>query len=219
MLKIYILFLFLILFIIPCLFIFNSKHTEHFANKDKSQEQEEFILNKNENQYYFKYKDDEIDILPSNKSNKINDIYFAYTSFQDKKLTTNLKFDEIDDQTFKLTTPKNIFEITTSKTEIPLKISMNNGDKTIEFQKASTGNTKDVSVFNIMSLKSTIGNVTLTKIKDKINTIIIKSKDDMIKKTPDTLIAIFTAFLIFDKLVEMNKSNYDKIFTNDSPKP
>ena len=64
--------------------------------------------------YSFIYGKNTIEILPSNKKDKITDIYFHYRSLPDKSIANGNSFDDISSQEFVLKCPKNKYKITFS---------------------------------------------------------------------------------------------------------
>lgn len=215
MMKIYILYLFLILYITPLIWFFYSSNLEKFANK-KENEQTYILEKDSENSYSFKIKKQIITILPSNKSKKIFDIYFFYTSSPDKKIVENFNFYEINSQTYKLISGKNSYELSLSISSTPLKLNFNNFLKTFDFETAETGNSKEketeILVYNIIYYKNPCGNLTINKKNNKIESITIKTINKDLKDSAEYLSAIFTGFLIFDRLNSVNQFEYDKFF-------
>lgn len=210
MMKIYILYLFLILFIIPVLFT-NQLKIENFANSEK-----EFVLKRDNSDYQFKFNNDEIEIHPSNKSDRVRDIYFFYTSCPNKKIGQYFKFNDIDSQNYKLIYNKNTFDLNLTVSDTPLKINVNNFDKTYEFEKASSGNTENKNsktlVYNIIYFKKPIGNIKIFKVKNKTKEIILKTNNKDIYNNVDYVTAIFTGFLIFDEIDNLNIVDYDNFY-------
>jgi len=237
MMKIYILYLFLIIFIIPTLF-FKFGYIENFANKkkvkvkmseeesikqDKKQKKnlnkgsdEEYILTNNINSYTFMYKDKPFTIFPSNKTDKVSDIFFIFDS-QDKNKIKNVKFNYEDPQNFKIKDGKETIKLSITMTDKPLTMVINNFDKTFDFEKASTGNKKDkkkeTNVYNIIYFNTNIGNVKVEKENDVTNKITIKTKNKELQSNPNYLLAIFTGFLIFDSIKKISKIDYDKHYS------
>jgi len=217
--KIYILLSFLILFITPSIFIFHKNQTnENFANKNTPVPEEGiYTLQPSNNGFSFKIQSTEINIYPSNKTDKINDIYFFYTSAPDKTLTKDYKFQEIDNQNFRLSTLKDTFQLGLFATDKPLVLSVNDFDKTFQFEKAKTGNKTDsareISIYNIIHFGNPCGNIKIVKNKNNITEMIIKTKNNDIKESPTYLSAIFTGFLIFQQFQNINSFDYDKFFS------
>lgn len=217
--KIYVLYLFLILFIIPCLILFPNKNQENFAGKKSiipfktGNEEETYELTPNGNHYSFKIKDNEISIFPSNKKNRSTDIYFFYSSNPNKKLADDFYFYEIDSQNYKIDTPNYKFKMNLSISDYPLKFEVNNYDKTFEFEKAKTGNNQNTKIFNLLHFKQPCGNIKITKDKNKTSKMILKTTNKDIKNSPEFLSTIFTGFLIFDKISNLSQYEYDKFFS------
>ncbi len=224
MMKIYILYLFLILYITPLLFIFKDT-TEHFATnikvKDVKQEEskeeqddEEYILEKEGNGYSFEVNDKTIKIFPSNKTGKPNDIYFIYDSSPDSVVAEKFKFTDLNNQKYKFSSKKNNFGIKTSVNDKPIELNVNDFDKEYEFKKAATGNKKDdkkeKQVFNLIYFNSPIGNIVIEKEKGKTKNIKFKTSDKNIKDQLDYITAIFTSILIYDQLQDNSKINYEE---------
>ncbi len=219
MMKIYILYLFLILYIIPIILLFYSQKIENFSNKKDNEKT--YVLEKDsENSYSFKIKNQTISILPSNKSKKIFDIYFFYTSSPDKKLVENFNFYEINSQTYKLISGKNSYQLQLSISSTPLILNFNNFLKTFDFETAETGNSKEIDketlTYNIIYFKNPCGNITINKKNNKIQSITIKTINNELKESTEFLTAIFTGFLIFDRLNSVNQFEYDKFFRSQT---
>lgn len=226
--NIYTLYLFLILFIIPITLLQNNQ--ENFSNKkiiisdsaqkslkkeDEDNEDNEkpskedkdeqtFILSKDHNYYQFQFKKKEFQIFPSNKSNKPTDIYFFFTSSPNKKDAESYQFQDIDNQNYLFKSIKNTFKLKISMSDSPLKISINNHDQTLEFEKASKGN----STYNILHFKQPCGNIKIENSK-----ITLKTKNKLIKNNPDYITAIFCGFLAFNKINDLHQYSYEKFFS------
>ena len=113
--KIIIFYIFLILIFIPILFkiVFITRTVEGFKDGDedkkekkKKEKEVEYKLIDDNGSYSFLYGKNMIEILPSNKSNKLTDVYFHYRSLPDKTIANSNYFEDITSQEFIVKTPK-----------------------------------------------------------------------------------------------------------------
>ena len=124
--KIIIFYIFLILIFIPILFkiVFITRNIEGFKGEKKNKEVV-YNMTGDNGSYSFIYGKNTIEILPSNKKDKITDVYFHYRSLPDKTIANGNSFDDISSQEFVLKTPTNKYNISFSSSKKPIKIIVN----------------------------------------------------------------------------------------------
>jgi hypothetical protein len=135
--------------------------------------------------------------MPSNKSNKISDIYFHYRSLPDKTIANGNKFEDKNNRVFTLKTPKNKYTITYSSSSKPISILVNEHDYVIDIEK-----TKDTGKYNI---------IWYTKIVGTISDYTIKLDEPKLDNI-EIIMTIYTALLIVDKMKNLDLVDYNKIF-------
>ena len=210
--KIIIFYIFLILIFVPLLFnkIFITKTIESFKGekksknnnkvkkekKDKKKEFEYELIDDN-GSYTFLYGKNTIEILPSNKSSKITDVYFHYRSLPDKTIANSNYFEDITKQEFMIKTPKNKYKITLSSSKKPITILVNEHDYMIELEK-----TDQEEKFNILWFNKVSGSINGFDIK-----LTEKKLDDV-----EVILVLYTAILIIRKMKDLDNVDYNKMF-------
>jgi len=227
MMKIYILYLFLILFILPAIVyppIYRPKIFEGLQNKkddkkDKKKDgpvEKQVILkrDKDADTFSFRFEPDEITISPSNKSEKVSDMYFFYFSSPSKTPTYNFKFNEVNTKEYKLDTPKDSYKILTEMQDEPLNIIVNDHDYEFKLQKASSGHSeeKEKTTYNIVHFQKAIGNVIILKKLGKLDQITLTTTLPEIYESVGAICAILTGFMIIDKINSLDTVDYDAIY-------
>jgi len=206
--KIIIFYIFLILIFVPLLFnkIFITKTIESFKgekksknnNKVKKEKKEfEYELIDDNGSYTFLYGKNTIEILPSNKSSKITDVYFHYRSLPDKTIANSNYFEDITKQEFMIKTPKNKYKITLSSSKKPITILVNEHDYMIELEK-----TDQEEKFNILWFNKVSGSINGFDIK-----LTEKKLDDV-----EVILVLYTAILIIRKMKDLDNVDYNKMF-------
>lgn len=214
--KIIIFYIFLILIFIPFLFkkIFITKTIESFKgnkdtdNKDNNKKVKEKKKGKNEKEVEYKLIDDNgsysflygkntIEILPSNKSNKLTDVYFHYRSLPDKTIANSNYFEDISSQEFVVKTPKNKYKITFASSKKPITILVNEHDYMIELEK-----TDKEGKFNILWYNKVSGEI------DEFNIKLTETKLDDV----EVVLVLYTAILIIQKMKNLDNVDYNKMF-------
>ena len=194
--KIIIFYIFLILIFIPLLFI--TKTIESFkGKKDKNEKEFEYKLIDDNGSYTFLYGKNTIEILPSNKSNKLTDVYFHYRSLPDKSIANSNYFEDISKQEFLVKTPKNKYTITFSSSKKPITILVNEHDYMIELEK-----TDKEEKFNILWYNKVSGTIDGFDIK-----LTEKKLDDV-----EVVLVLYTAILIIRKMKDLDNVDYNKMF-------
>jgi len=199
--KIIIFYLFLLIIVFPVLFnkIFINETVENFKGKKGKKGKKDIIynLNTDNGSYNFISGNTTIEIMPSNKSNKISDIYFHYRSLPDKTIANSNQFEDKNNRMFTLKTPKNKYTITYSSSSKPISILVNEHDYVIDIEK-----TKDTGKYNIIWYNKIVGTISDYTIK------LDEPKLDNI----EIIMTIYTALLIVDKMKNLDLVDYNKIF-------
>lgn len=199
--KIIIFYLFLLIIVFPVLFnkIFINETVENFKGKKGKKGKKDIIynLNTDNGSYNFISGNTTIEIMPSNKSNKISDIYFHYRSLPDKTIANGNQFEDKNNRMFTLKTPKNKYTITYSSSSKPISILVNEHDYVIDIEK-----TKDTGKYNIIWYNKIVGTISDYTIK------LDEPKLDNI----EIIMTIYTALLIVDKMKNLDLVDYNKIF-------
>ena len=199
--KIIIFYLFLLIMIFPIIFnkIFINETVENFKGKKGKKGKKDIIynLNNDNGSYNFISGNTTIEIMPSNKSTKINDIYFHYRSLPDKTIANSNQFEDKNNRVFTLKTPKNKYTITYSSSSKPISILVNEHDYTIDIEK-----TKDTGKYNILWY---------TKIAGTISDYMIKLDEPKLDNI-EIIMTIYTALLIVEKMKNLDLVDYNKIF-------
>ena len=199
--KIIIFYLFLLIMIFPIIFskIFINETVENFKGKKDKKGKKDIIynLNNDNGSYNFISGNTTIEIMPSNKSTKINDIYFHYRSLPDKTIANSNQFEDKNNRVFTLKTPKNKYTITYSSSSKPISILVNEHDYTIDIEK-----TKDTGKYNILWY---------TKIAGTISDYMIKLDEPKLDNI-EIIMTIYTALLIVEKMKNLDLVDYNKIF-------
>jgi len=204
--KIIIFYIFLILIFIPIIFnsIFITKTVEGFKGEDKEDKEDKNKKKKKKEVMYkmngdsFLYGKNTIEILPSNKSNKITDLYFHYRSLPDKTITNGISFDDISSQDFIVKTPKNNYKISFSSSEKPIKIIVNETEYRIELKKKKKEGKFDILWYNNI-VAGTIDGFDI-KLSEK-------ELDDV-----EVIIVLYTAILMIKKIKDLDNVDYNKMF-------
>jgi hypothetical protein len=202
--KIIIFYVFLILIFIPILFnlIFITRTVEEgFKGKGKKKKNKNkevmYKMTGDNGSYSFVYGKNTIEILPSNKKNKIADIYFNYRSLPDKTVANGDSFDDISSNEFMLTAPKNNYKISFSSSKKPITIIVNESQYMIELEKKDKEGKYDILWYNKVSGTIDGFDVKLTE----------KKLDDV-----EVLTVLYTAILITKKMKDLDNVDYNKIF-------
>jgi len=212
--KIIIFYVFLILIFIPIIFnsIFITRIVEGFKGGNKEEKKEKKKKKKknkktkevmykmigSNDSYSFLYGKNTIEILPSNKKDKITDLYFYYRSLPDKTITNGISFDDISSQEFILKTPKNNYKISFSSSDKPIKIMVNETDYKIELEKK-----EKEGKFNILWYNDIVAGT--------IDGFDIKLTDDELDDV-EFIIVLYTAILIIQKMKDLDNVDYNKMF-------
>jgi hypothetical protein len=200
--KIIIFYIFLILILIPIIFnsIFITRTVEGFKGEKKKKKEKK---KKNKEVIYkmigdsFIYGKNTIEILPSNKKDKITDLYFHYRSLPDKSIANGNTFDDISSQEFVLKTPKNKYKISFSSSKKPITIILNETEYMIELEKKDKEGKFDILWFN-----KVVGTIDGFDIK-----LTEKKLDDV-----EVVMVLYTAILIIQKMKDLDNVDYNKIF-------
>lgn len=200
--KIIIFYIFLILIFIPIIFnsIFITRTVEGFNGEKKKKKEKK---KKNKEVIYkmigdsFIYGKNTIEILPSNKKDKITDLYFHYRSLPDKSIANGNTFDDISSQEFFLKTPKNKYKISFSSSKKPITIILNETEYMIELEKKDKEGKFDILWFN-----KVVGTIDGFDIK-----LTEKKLDDV-----EVVMVLYTAILIIQKMKDLDNVDYNKIF-------
>ena len=200
--KIIIFYIFLILIFIPIIFnsIFITRTVEGFKGEKKKKKEKK---KKNKEVIYkmigdsFIYGKNTIEILPSNKKDKITDLYFHYRSLPDKSIANGNTFDDISSQEFVLKTPKNKYKISFSSSKKPITIILNETEYMIELEKKDKEGKFDILWFN-----KVVGTIDGFDIK-----LTEKKLDDV-----EVVMVLYTAILIIQKMKDLDNVDYNKIF-------
>ena len=204
--KIIIFYIFLILIFIPLLFnkIFITKTIESFKGKKVKKEKKakkekviEYTLIDDNGSYTFLYGKNTIEILPSNKSSKLTDVYFHYRSLPNKTIANSNYFEDISNQEFVVKTPKNKYKITFSSSKKPITILVNEHDYMIELEKM-----ENEGKFNILWYNNVSGTINGFDIK-----LTEKKLDDV-----EVVLVLDTSILIIQKMKDLDNVDYNKMF-------
>jgi len=202
--KIIIFYVFLILIFIPILFnlIFITRTVEEgFKGKGKKKKNKNkevmYKMIGDNGSYSFVYGKNTIEILPSNKKNKIADIYFNYRSLPDRTVANGNSFDDISSNEFVLTAPKNNYKISFSSSKKPITIIVNESQYMIELEKKDKEGKYDILWYNKVSGTIDGFDIKLTE----------KKLDDV-----KVLTVLYTAILITKKMKDLDNVDYNKIF-------
>jgi hypothetical protein len=206
--KIIIFYIFLILIFIPILFkiVFITRTVEGFNNGDgdgdkkekkKKKKEVEYKLINDNGSYSFLYGKNTIEILPSNKSNKLTDVYFHYRSLPDKTIANSNYFEDITSQEFIVKTPKNKYKITFSSTKKPITIIVNESQYMIELEKKDKEGKFDILWYNKVSGSIDGFDIKLSE----------KKLDDI-----EVVLVLYTSILIIQKMKDLDNIDYNKMF-------
>lgn len=206
--KIIIFYVFLILIFIPIIFnsIFITRPVEGFKgnkkkkNKKKKNKKKKEVMYKmigDNGSYSFLYGKNTIEILPSNKKDKITDIYFHYRSLPDKSIANGNSFDDITNQEFVLKGPKNNYKISLSSSKKPITIIVNETEYMIELEKKDKEGKFDILWYN--KVAGTIDGFDIKLSEKKL--------DDV-----EVVMVLYTAILIIKKMKDLDNVDYNKIF-------
>ena len=196
--KIIIFYIFLILIFIPILFkiVFLTRTIEGFKG-DKKNKEVIYNMTGDNGSYSFIYGKNTIEILPSNKKDKITDVYFHYRSLPDKTIANGNSFDDISSQEFVLKTPTNKYKISFSSSKKPITIIVNETEYMIELEKKDKEGKFDILWFNKVSGTIDGFDIRLTE----------KKLDDV-----EVLMVLYTAILIIQKMKDLDNVDYNKMF-------
>jgi hypothetical protein len=196
--KIIIFYIFLILIFIPILFkiVFITRNIEGFKGEKKNKEVV-YNMTGDNGSYSFIYGKNTIEILPSNKKDKITDVYFHYRSLPDKSIANGNSFDDISSQEFVLKTPTNKYKISFSSSKKPITIIVNETEYMIELEKKEKEGKFDILWFNKVSGTIDGFDIRLTE----------KKLDDV-----EVLMVLYTAILIIQKMKDLDNVDYNKMF-------
>ena len=197
--KIIIFYIFLILIFIPIIFnsIFITRTVEGFKGekKEKKKKNKEVIYKMIGDSFI--YGKNTIEILPSNKKDKITDLYFHYRSLPDKSIANGNTFDDISSQEFIVKTPKNKYKISFSSSKKPITIILNETEYMIELEKKDKEGKFDILWFN-----KVVGTIDGCYIK-----LTEKTLDDV-----EVVMVLYTAILIIQKMKDLDNVDYNKMF-------
>ena len=195
--KIIIFYIFLILIFIPIIFnsIFITRTVEGFKGekKEKKKKNKEVIYKMIGDSFI--YGKNTIEILPSNKKDKITDLY--YRSLPDKSIANGNTFDDISSQEFIVKTPKNKYKISFSSSKKPITIILNETEYMIELEKKDKEGKFDILWFN-----KVVGTIDGFDIK-----LTEKKLDDV-----EVVMVLYTAILIIQKMKDLDNVDYNKMF-------
>jgi len=202
--KIIIFYIFLILIFIPILFnlIFITRTVEEgFKGKGKGKRKGNtnvsYKMIGDNGSYSFVYGKNTIEILPSNKKDKITDVYFHYRSLPDKTVANGNSFDDISSNEFMLKAPKNNYKISFSSSKKPITIIVNESQYMIELEKKGQEGKYDILWYNKVSGTIDGFDIKLTE----------KKLDDV-----EVLMVLYTAILLTQKMKDLDNVDYNKIF-------
>jgi len=197
--KIIIFYIFLILIFIPIIFnsIFITRTVEGFKGekKEKKKKNKEVIYKMIGDSFI--YGKNTIEILPSNKKDKITDLYFHYRSLPDKSIANGNTFDDISSQEFIVKTPKNKYKISFSSSKKPITIILNETEYMIELEKKDKEGKFDILWFNKVAGTIDGFDIKLTE----------KKLDDV-----EVVMVLYTAILIIKKMKDLDNVDYNKMF-------
>lgn len=203
--KINIFYIFLFLIFIPIIFntIFITRTVESFKGGNNKNKDKKEKTKKNKEVMYkmigdsFIYGKNTIEILPSNKKNKITDLYFHYRSLPDKSIAHGISFDDITSQEFLVKTPKNKYKISFSSSKKPITIIVNETEYMIELEKKEKEGKFDILWYNKVS--GTIDGFDIKLSEKKL--------DDV-----EVIMVLYTAILIIQKMKDLDNVDYNKMF-------
>lgn len=197
--KIIIFYIFLILIFIPILFkiVFITRTVEEDFKGEKKNKEVVYNMTGDNGSYSFIYGKNTIEILPSNKKDKITDVYFHYRSLPDKTIANGNSFDDISSQEFVLKTPTNKYKISFSSSKKPITIIVNETEYMIELEKKDKEGKFDILWFNKVSGTIDGFDIRLTE----------KKLDDV-----EVLMVLYTAILIIQKMKDLDNVDYNKMF-------
>jgi hypothetical protein len=198
--KIIIFYIFLILIFIPILFnlIFITRTIEEgFKGKRKGKTEVSYKMVGGNGSYSFVYGKNTIEILPSNKKDKITDIYFHCRSLPDRTALNGVSFDDITSNEFVVKTQKNNYKISFSSSKKPITIIVNESQYMIELEKQ-----KKEGKFNILWYNKVSGTIDEYDIK-----LSEKKLDDV-----EVIMVLYIAILIIQKMKDLDNVDYNKIF-------
>ena len=197
--KIIIFYIFLILIFIPIIFnsIFITRTVEGFngEKKEKKKKNKEVIYKMIGDSFI--YGKNTIELLPSNKKDKITDLYFHYRSLPDKSIANGNTFDDISSQEFIVKTPKNKYKISFSSSKKPITIILNETEYMIELEKKDKEGKFDILWFNKVAGTIDGFDIKLTE----------KKLDDV-----EVVMVLYTAILIIQKMKDLDNVDYNKMF-------
>jgi hypothetical protein len=197
--KIIIFYIFLILIFIPIIFnsIFITRTVEGFKGekKEKKKKNKEVIYKMIGDSFI--YGKNTIELLPSNKKDKITDLYFHYRSLPDKSIANGNTFDDISSQEFIVKTPKNKYKISFSSSKKPITIILNETEYMIELEKKDKEGKFDILWFNKVAGTIDGFDIKLTE----------KKLDDV-----EVVMVLYTAILIIKKMKDLDNVDYNKMF-------
>ena len=178
---------------------FKSLSDEFNSSKDGDKKNKEVVYNMtgDNGSYSFIYGKNTIEILPSNKKDKITDVYFHYRSLPDKTIANGNSFDDISSQEFVLKTPTNKYKISFSSSKKPITIIVNETEYMIELEKKDKEGKFDILWFNKVSGTIDGFDIRLTE----------KKLDDV-----EVLMVLYTAILIIQKMKDLDNVDYNKMF-------
>ena len=157
----------------------------------------EYTLIDDNGSYTFLYGKNTIEILPSNKSSKLTDVYFHYRSLPNKTIANSNYFEDISNQEFVVKTPKNKYKITFSSSKKPITILVNEHDYMIELEKM-----ENEGKFNILWYNNVSGTINGFDIK-----LTEKKLDDV-----EVVLVLYTSILIIQKMKDLDNVDYNKMF-------
>ena len=197
--KIIIFYIFLILIFIPILFkiVFITRTVEEGFKGDKKNKEVMYKMTGDNGSYSFIYGKNTIEILPSNKKDKITDVYFHHRSLPDKTIANGNSFDDISSQEFVLKTPTNKYKISFSSSKKPITIIVNETEYMIELEKKDKEGKFDILWFNKVSGTIDGFDIRLTE----------KKLDDV-----EVIMVLYTAILIIQKMKDLDNVDYNKMF-------
>lgn len=201
--KIIIFYIFLFLIFIPIIFntIFITRTVESFKGEKKEKKKKKEVMYKmigSNDSYSFLYGKNTIEILPSNKKDKITDLYFHYRSLPDKSITNGISFDDITNQEFVLKCSTNKYKISFSSSKKPITIIVNETEYMIELEKKEKEGKFDILWFN--KVAGTIDGFDIKLSEKKL--------DDV-----EVIMVLYTAILIIQKMKDLDNVDYNKMFT------
>ena len=202
--KIIIFYIFLILIFIPILFklVFITSTIEGFKGEETKKKNKEVMYkmiqaNQDKKSYSFVYGKNTIEILRLEKTDKITDLYFHYSSLPDETIANGNSFEDISSQEFMIKTPNNKYKISFSSSKNPITIIVNETEYMIELEKKDKEGKFDILWFNKVSGTIDGFDIRLTE----------KKLDDV-----EVLMVLYTAILIIQKMKDLDNVDYNKMF-------